>query len=71
MPNLAGIWSRDCSCEALSRVEEYEGTRSHEYLLSLLISYGLAMKYFLHDDRADVRRTCMRPNSRGRRSGNE
>jgi asparagine synthase (glutamine-hydrolysing) len=35
-------------------VEHYEGKRSHEYLLSLLISYGLAMKYFLHDDCGDV-----------------
>ena len=35
-------------------VEHYEGKRSHEYLLSLLISYGLAMKYFLHNDFGDV-----------------
>jgi asparagine synthase (glutamine-hydrolysing) len=39
--------------EAVIR-EHYEQNASHENLLSLLISWGLAAKYFLHDDISDV-----------------
>lgn len=34
--------------------EHYQSQGSHEYLLALLISHGLATKYFLHDDCSDV-----------------
>ena len=34
--------------------EQYKERRSHEHLLSLLISFGLAIKYFLYDEFDDV-----------------
>lgn len=34
--------------------DHYNRRGSHEYLLSVLISYGLAAKYFLHDDFGDA-----------------
>src|SRR5713226_7823360 len=39
--------------EAVIR-EHYEQNASHENLLSLLVSWSLAAKYFLHDDLSDV-----------------
>jgi asparagine synthetase B (glutamine-hydrolysing) len=36
--------------------EHYSGNARHEQTIGLLISLGLAMKYFLHDDLADVPR---------------
>jgi len=51
--------------------QHYQRKHFYEYLLSLLSSYGHAMKYFLHDDLADVPANMYAPNSRGRRSGNE
>jgi asparagine synthetase B (glutamine-hydrolysing) len=35
--------------------EHYDGKKNHQGALSLLISWGLAVKYFLHDDFSDVR----------------
>jgi len=34
--------------------EHYENARSHEHTIGLLISVGLAMKFFLHDDLSGV-----------------
>jgi hypothetical protein len=34
--------------------EHYQAKQSREYVLSLLISYGLALKYFLYDDFSGV-----------------
>lgn len=42
-------------------VEHYEQSGKHENLLSLLISWGVAAKYFLHNDLSDVPSDLYRP----------
>ncbi len=41
--------------------EHYEAKANHEYLLGLLISLGLGMKFFIHDDLSEVPRQLWGP----------
>ena len=41
--------------------EHYQQNKNHERIIGLLISLGLGMKYFLHDDFSDVPRDMYIP----------